>query len=104
MVPNPLVTAVSWQFIVCCSGGISREQTPWHPSPAGPGLQGPDGAMLRTHTRAFPEPHQAPAAADTQGRGKGKNKNRKDGRKGKTKTQRETILWKSMKWDSKTSV
>lgn len=35
---------------------------------------------------------------------KGKNKNRKDGRKGKTKTQRETILWKSMKWDSKTSV
>lgn len=54
MVSNPLVTAVNWQFIVCCPGEISREQTPWHPGLAGPGLQGPEGAMLRP----TPEPSQ----------------------------------------------
>lgn len=73
---------------------------PW---PGRTGAAGPEGAKL-TPQQSFTEPHRAPAAANTQGRGKGENKNRKDGRETKTKTQKGTILWKSMKWDSRKSV
>lgn len=68
------------------------------PRPGRTRAAGPNGAMLRPHSRAL-QNHTQLLQLQRPGKGQRENKNRKDGRITKTKTQRGTILWKIMKWD-----